>query len=721
MATFAQANEPRFTFHIAGKELMVVDLTVREAVSSPFEAQLRLASQDEIGFDDTVGKQALLTFYSGDTDRYLHGIVDRFIQNGMDGRFYLYHARVVPQIQMLALEQDCRIFQEKSVPDIVEEVLADSGVTSDLVEMRLQQTYASRDYCVQYRETDLNFVSRLLEEEGIFYFFEHSRDKHVMVLGDGTVNYQPIAGQGQVVFNPGGAMVAKEEAVVDFHLSKQIRSGKYTVRDFNFKNPALELTADKADSENTELEIYDYAAGHSTPEAGRTIAKVRLQQAMMHKERADGRSVVPRFVPGFSYTLSDHPMDGFNQEYLLVEVIHRGAQPQVLAEKATSETGTSYENAFVAVPSAVTVRPGKTVRKPVVEGVQTAIVTGQSGEEIYTDEHGRVKVQFHWDRQGQNDERSSCWIRVSQAWAGAGWGGMHIPRIGQEVIVDFIEGDPDRPIITGRVYHGTNTPPYALPDEKTKSTIKSESTLGGGGSNEIRFEDKKESEEIYIHAQKDENTAVGNDQGIMVGNDRLESIGRDRSLTVGRDKSEKIGRNKAINVTTGHTEMIGGTMNITVGSSLTETVGANYAETVGAAMELTVGAALAVTVGAAMAETVGGAKAESVGAHKAENIGAHKTLAIGGSLTESVGKNRSVTIGADIDETVGGKHKEEVGKSYMLKAKKIEIVGKDQINIKSGSAEIILKKNGDITIKGKKINIKGSSDVTIKGSKIKGN
>ena len=713
MATFTQANEPRFTFKIAGTELMVADLTVSEQISRPFEALLSLASEDEIHFDDTVGKPALLTMENGDADRYVHGVVDRFIQNGINGRFYLYQARVVPQIELLSLEQDCRIFQDKKVPEIVEEVLAESGVTSDLLDVRLQRTYASRDYCVQYRETDLDFISRLLEEEGIFYFFEHSQEKHVMVLGDGTVNYQPIAGQAQVVFNPGGAMVAVEEAVVAFHLSKQIRPGKYTVRDFNFKSPSLELTADNKDTENTKLEIYDYAAGHQTPEAGKAIAKVRLQQVMMNKERAEGHSVVPRFIPGFTFTLSDHPMDAFNQEYLLVGMVHNGAQPQVLAEKATSDRGTSYDNTFMAVPSAVTIRPERSIHKPLVEGVQTAIVTGPSGEEIYTDEHGRVKVQFHWDRLGGKDEKSSCWIRVSQSWAGAGWGAMHIPRIGQEVIVDFIEGDPDRPIITGRVYHGTNTPPYPLPDEKTKSTIKSDSSKGGGGSNEFRFEDKKGSEEVYIHGQKDWTIAIENDKNQSVGNNETLQVASNRTKSVGADQSETIGSNKTIQVGANHTESIGSNMTVTVAANKSETVGVNSAETIGAAKALTIGAAYQVTVGAAMNETVGAAKAEEVGAHK--------TVAVGGNVSEAIGGSRSLSLGKDSDINIGGKQIEKVGKEHSLDAKKIQFTAKDQITLKTGKAEIIMKKNGDITIKGKKISIKGSGDVIIKGSKIKEN
>jgi type VI secretion system secreted protein VgrG len=350
-----------------------------------------------------------------------------------------------------------------------------------------------------------------------------------------------------------------------------------------------------------------------------------------------------------------------------------------------------------------------------VQGPQTAIVVGPSGDEIYTDKYGRVKVSFHWDRYSKSDENSSCWVRVAQVWAGTKWGGIQIPRIGQEVIVEFLEGDPDQPIITGRVYNNDNMPPYDLPAEATQSGIKSRSTKGGNADNfnEIRFEDKKGEELVYFHAEKD--------QGIIVENDRAEFVGRDRSLEVGRDKSEKIDRNKTIQVASVHNEKIGKSMYVTIGSTLTESVGINYAETVGGAMELTVGGALAITVGAAMAETVGGAKTESIGGLKSETIAKNKTMNIGGNLTEKVDKNGDIEYVKDFIHKVGGKRDESVTKEYILKAKKIQLAADDQIHIKTGKAEIIMKKNGDITIKGKKINIKGSGDVIVKGSKIKEN
>jgi len=364
-----------------------------------------------------------------------------------------------------------------------------------------------------------------------------------------------------------------------------------------------------------------------------------------------------------------------------------------------------------------------------MQGPQTAIVVGVSGEEIDTDEFGRVKVQFRWDRLGKGNENSSCWVRVAQVWAGSAWGGMAIPRVGQEVIVDFIEGDPDRPIVTGRVYNADNMPPYPLPDKKTVSTIKSRSTKSGAADNfnEIRIEDKKGEEEIYIHAEKDHNTLVENNQSIKVGfdkhdkgdrllqvkNDETIEIGHDRTMTVGHDKTETVNHNKTIDVKGNHGEGIKGNMTITVAKNLTEAVTLNYSENVGAAMEL--------TVGGAMAETIGANKTQSIGHNSSSDVNNDLTLNVGKNYTEKIGENYTSEIEKDAAVKVGGKLANEVTKDFSISAAKVQVVANDEIVIKTGSAEISMKKNGDITIKGNNINIKGSGDVILKGSQIKEN
>ena len=689
MATLP-ANTTRASFSVEGTDLLVSAFEVRERISHPYQVSLDLASESEIQADDVIGKSAALTLDSDDGERYFHGVLSDFTQSGAAGRFFLYRARVVPSMALLALEQDVRIFQNKKVDAIIADIMDGAGISADLYDFRLQGTYPEREYCVQYRESDLDFISRLLETEGIFYFFEHSTDRHVMVFGDGTVNYQPISGENKVLYNSGGRMVAEEEAVSAFERTRRLHTGSYALQDYLFKNPALNLMATSKDTACGQYEYYDYPGGYAAKENGDALARVRLQQARIDGDVARGESNIARLVPGFTFTLSGHDIGDLNREYLVTEIIHKGAQPQVLGERTQTGEDSHYGNRFAAIPSTVTVRPGRTTPLPVVHGVHTAIVTGPSGEEIYTDEHGRVKIQFHWDRLGKKDEKSSCWIRVSQSWAGAGWGALFIPRIGQEVIVDFLEGNPDRPIITGSVYHGTNTPPYPLPDEMTKSTIKSETTKGGGGFNEIRFEDKKDKEEIFIHGQKDWTIAIENDKNQTVGHDETLTVSNNRTKTVEADQSESIGKNKSISVGKDHREDISENASVTIGKNETRTVNDKLSLTVGKSCS--------------------------------ENIGENHDLKVGKSASIDIGENHSLSAGKDSAVAVGKNYGLTVEKKITCRAgQDITIESDKEIVFKTGSASMTMKKNGDIIIKGGKITIKGSKDLVLKGSKISEN
>ena len=552
------ASEARYLFEIIGAtfELLVVDFAANERVSFPFQVNLSLASEDEIDFDDTVGREGLLTILGEAVDRYFHGVVNQFKQTGTRGRFYLYEANIVPRLWLLSMEHDCRILQNKSagenkkVEEIVTQILEDGGITSDHFAFRLQHRdqYEVREFCVQYRETDLNFVSRLLEGEGIFYFFEHADDKHLLVFGDSTVNYQPIAGEANVLFHVTDQMASEEESVYDFSFSREIHTGKASVRDFSFEKPTLVITGQHQDDDFQRLESYDYTGRHpdtkdAEQESAERKAQIRLQEAVVYKDRAEGQSFCSRFIPGFTFTLTGHERESLNQEYLLVEVVHTGSQPQVLEEQAGTDLGTQYSNQFLAIPSSVTIRPERKTPKPVVEGVQTAIVVGPTNEEIYTDDdgYGRVKVKFHWDRRDiEGEENRSCWLRVGQFWAGKGWGSVFLPRVGDEVLVNFLEGDPDSPIVVGSVYNEANKPLYTLPDEKTKSTIKTKTYPNDPGFNEIRFEDKKGEEQVFIHAQKDMSEVVENNQSISVGANQSVSVGANQSVSVGNDRTTTV-------------------------------------------------------------------------------------------------------------------------------------------------------------------------------------
>lgn len=499
-----------------GKDvLLLAGLRGTEAISAPFTFELAMLSENHsISFQDIVGKNATVSIVLADrSKRYFNGIISRFSQGrgggeeGGDPRFSAYRATMVPWFWLLLLTTDSRIFQKLSVPDIVEKIFKEKGFSD--FRMNLSGTYKKREYCVQYRETDFNFVSRLLEEEGIYYFFEHQEGKHVMILADSPTEHKPCPKQNKAYYQLSGSAKLEEDVITGLEAFREIRPVKVSLSDFNFliPNTSLEVNVpSQHQSRPEELEIYDYPGFHETKGEGDRQARLRMEEEEARVTRFTGLSTCRAFTSGYRFTLTGfYRNDMNNKEYVLTSVAHEASQE---FQDETAEL--SYNNFFTCIPHQVRFRPRRVAQKPTVHGSQTAIVVGPKGEEIYTDEHARVKVQFHWDREGKRDENSSCWIRVSQPWAGSGWGALSIPRVGHEVVVDFIEGDPDRPIITGSVYHGQNRPPYPLPDEKTKSTLKSDSSRGGGGFNEIRFEDKKGSEEIYVHAQKDHNTVVKN-------------------------------------------------------------------------------------------------------------------------------------------------------------------------------------------------------------------
>jgi type VI secretion system secreted protein VgrG len=610
-----------------------------------------------------------------------------------------------------------------TVPDIIKQVFADHPVADFTLE--LTSTYRKWTYCVQYRETDFNFVSRLMEQEGIYYYFEHSDGKHMLMLCDSPGAHQPFPGYAKIPFRPTDLRQEDRQYVWDLVTEQEVQPGAYALTDFDFTAPRKSLRATAKITRqhaHPDYEVFDYPGEYDVLGDGQRYAKLRNEEQQAAYEAVKGQSDAQGVCPGCTFELVDCPREDQNRELLVVSASYQVESDEYDSD-GTGATGPDFLCNFSAMDATEPFRPARLTPKPLVQGPQTAIVVGPSGEEIYTDQYGRVKVQFHWDRYGESNEKSSCWVRVSQPWAGKAWGGITIPRIGQEVIIEFLEGDPDQPIITGRVYNGDNPVPYALPANKTQSGMKSRSSPGGSPANfnEIRMEDKKGSEQLYIHAEKNEDIVVENDKTEAVGHDETRDIGNDTSLHVGRDKTETVDRHKIVQVAQNHTETVSGAMSVTVAKTLTEMVGINYSETVGGAMELTVGAALAITVGAVMSETVGGAKTEAVGGSKSESIGSNKTVTVVGNLTQSVKKDCKVTIDKDLTEEIKGKHQEQVKQDYMLQAKKIQLVADDEITLKTGSAEIVMKKNGDITLNGKKITVKGSGDVVIKGSKVTAN
>jgi type VI secretion system secreted protein VgrG len=734
-------------------KLLLRSITGSEAISQPFQYHLELLSEDDaIDFKCIVGQRVTVKLLLADASpRYFNGFISRFSQGARDGVLTSYHAEMVPWLWFLTRTADCRIFQKKSVPDIIQQIFKDLGFTD--FKLNLYSTFQPRDYCVQYRETDFHFVSRLMEQVGIYYFFEHDDTKHNLILGNDPNVHKDCPGQPKVRYELTAGGWQDDDVITEWRLEEAFRPGSWAQTDYNFETPSTSLLV--ALSGANKYEIYDYPGDYAARGDGDTLTKVRLEEDTTPTLVAQGTSDCRAFVTGHKFTLQDHYRPDLNQPYVITSVNHRASQGGDYGGGAMDglDKEFTYQNTFACIPASVTFRPGRITPRPTVRGCQTAMVVGPGGEEIHTDKYGRVKVQFHWDREGKRNENSSCWVRVSHPWAGKGWGAVSIPRIGQEVVVDFLEGDPDQPIIVGRVYNAESMPPYGLPAGAVVSGVKSNSTKGGGGYNEIVMDDTKGTELIRVHAQydkdkvvehdervhvkhdrteavdNDETITIGHDrkeevkhdEKIRIGNDKTEVVNHDRTLQVDHDKTETVVHNKRIQVGGDHSENIDGAMTVIIGSTLTENVLVNYAESVAGAMEITVGAALAITAGGAMAETVGAIKAETVGGNKTENIGGNKTFLVGKDLTETVTGNFKRKVDKDVMQQVTGKQRIEVTKECMVTAKKIQITADDEIHLKTGSAEILLKKNGDITMNGKKITVKGSGDVIVKGSKIKEN
>ncbi len=593
------ANVSQFILTVGGVEFLVSEFEAMEEISTLYGIDLSLASEEDVQLSDMAGQPGLLKILGNPDDRFFHGIISEFRQTETQGRFFTYQARIVPQIFVLSLRKDCRIFQEKSVKDIVEQILNDAGIPGDTFEFRLQGTYETREYCVQYREKDLDFISRLLEEEGIFYFFEHAEDKTTLVFGDGTVNYVPIPGEAEIEFHPESGVVPDTSYMYKFEKSRQIRSGKVTLRDNDFKKPSMDLTChlDTGD-DDAQLSIFDYPGVYIDKGKGGNYVQVRLEEAGTFKERVEGKSNCPRFTAGHTFDLKEHDRNELNATYLLVKVNHKGFQPAVLAEHADTDVDEGYNNEFLAIPSDITFRPTQRTPKAKVDGLQTAEVVGPDGEEIYCDEHGRVKVWFRWDHAEEEIDKRSCWIRVCQIMAGGSWGGMWIPRIGHEVVVDFLEGNPDRPLIIGQVYNGANPPPYGLPDEKTKSTIKSNSSIGGGGFNEMRFEDKKGEEQIFMHAEK------SYDQ--KVKGSRRETVGGNRHLTVNKKKLEYVEEDKHLHVHGAFNEKTDATKSLTIDGDYLGKIGPKWAMDVQQEIHLKSGIKIVIEAGTEVTMKAGG-------------------------------------------------------------------------------------------------------------------
>jgi len=626
--------------------LMLNSMLAREQVSGLFEYELTVVSEDEnIDLYKILGEHARVEFeLPGGGMRYFSGHIAEFSFASFRDNLAEYRIVLRPWLWLLTRASNNRIFQGKTVPDIIKQVCQDHGFTD--IDNRLSGQYAERVFCVQYNETDFDFLSRLMEEEGIYYFFEHEEAKHTAVLADAPSAHETFGKYDVVPWYPPDAHDHRErEHLDDWSMARGVRSGKFTQRDFDFTKPGanLEVVSRIAKPHaQAEFEQYQYPGGYSEVQKGEAIARTRLEADQADHEVLQGRGNARGLMPGFLFTLELFPRDDQNREYLITHVTHRLHQGGYDAGGADANDDFEYGCSLQAMPSSEPYRPPRTTPRPVVHGPQTAIVVGESGEEIWTNEHGQVKVQFHWDRDGKNDQDSSCWVRVSQSWAGKQWGAQFLPRIGHEVIVEFLEGDPDRPIITGSVYNAENKPPYELPGNATQSGIKTRSSKSGtrDNFNEIRFEDKKGSEQLYMHAEKNMDTRVENCQTV--------NVDVNRSVTVGNDEKHHVKNNREKNVDVDETTMIGKNREATIGLNEKLTVGSERTKTIGTSETSTIGTNRSTTVAVNDTLTTGVNFSATAGAMLSMKAGAVMSLDAGGAMTLKAGGPISISSAAGV-------------------------------------------------------------------------
>jgi len=610
-------------------DLLLDALEGSEGISELFKFHLHMRSgSTSLAADSVVGKAMTVTMQvEGSTARYVNGIVARFTQSGFDQDFANYQAEVVPMLWLLTLSRDRKVFQAKSVADVVKAVLGEFGITfSD----KLTQTYAALDYVVQYDETAFDFISRLMEQAGIFYFFTHTSSAHTMVLGDASSNFADCTGAAKVRFFPQTGMHNAIDTVSRFAYEKSITLKKAVVNDYDFTKPSTTLEGEHAATAGSG-EMYEFAAGHLTVAAGTAIAKLRVEASQVNAAVLRGDSFCYPFVAGAKFTLSGHFVTALNAGFVLRRVHHTAREDL-------------YTNSFEAFPVATPFRPPVQTARPRAVGCETALVCGPSGEEIWTDKHGRVKVQFPWDRDGAKDDKSSIWIRVAQSVAGKGFGALFLPRVGQEVVITYLNGDPERPLVTGCVYNGENATPATLPANQTQTILRTRTSKDGTAGNELRFEDKKDAEELYLHAQKDMLTEIENalTTTIKKGAEIHTLQEGDRTVDVQKGKEiHKVKGTRALTVTGDETR--------TNSAKFTHKVTGDYALTIDGKLTITVTGAIDIKSSAAVTEESGTSFTIKAGTALTAKSGTELTNQAGTNLTNKAGMKMVNQAGVQLD------------------------------------------------------------------------
>lgn len=735
-----------FECEASSTDWAVVEARITEELNDPYRLSLLLRAEGaDVDASEMLAEPCTVTIARNDLETKYPGIV-HWIEDvaESDSATTDVSIEVSAAFWMLSQTRKTRVFQNKTVPEILDEVL-DAGLSpyDRKHDSDLQRSYPTCEYRVQYDESDFSFCERLMEEEGIAYRFDREGSAETMFLTDdphASVDVESVDGKDV----PFAGSRGLRESVDKFTRHLAMRPTKVSMRHFNWTLPSLPIEEEKEGSEDgpepdggaigPEREIYchdlapptltDYTDndGYQANDAA-DQCQIRRERSVRDRLAIHGSSTVIGFRAGGRFGLVGHALEG---DYLLTKVTHT---------LGFGGSRTDYDNHFVCIPAETAYRPERRTPKPRVTGIETATVVGPSGQEIHTDKHGRIRVQFHWDREGQKDDHSSCFIRVVQPWAGAGWGFVFIPRIGMEVTVAFVQGDPDRPIVTGTVYNGENPTSYEMPSEMTKSTIRTNSSPGGGGYNELSFEDKAGEEEIFLQAQKNLREAIKNNHAKSVGADHSVSIGNDQTLTVSNNRTTEVGNDKAETVSNNKTTTVAANFDETIGGNTTQSVSGDKSASVGGSKKLNVTAKFDQIVGGMKAIKVGGLFSEQVGGSRSSTVVGAWSATAGLSAKLQSAKNvtvkaqDNVEVSADKNLTIKSAEDfvQSSEKKMSISAKEdFSLVGEkkavieitEELTIKVGSAQIDLKKNGDIVIKGAKISVKGSGDVVIKGSKV---
>ncbi|MBT5390654.1 MAG: type VI secretion system tip protein VgrG [Alphaproteobacteria bacterium] len=686
--------------------MILTKLEGTESISQPFCFDLEMYSfSSNLKVESVLGKTATITMSFKSEKRYISGIIGEFIQEttfgaeGKDKGVTNYRAKLYPEFWVSQFNSDCRIFQNKQTISIIKEVLEEHKVSS-VKDSTTSRGKDMREFCVQYNESAFNYVSRLMEAEGIYYFFSFANGRHTLTMGDSIDGHPKVPGSDKNFLYQYGKGLPPFNTVLSCDLQHQVVPKKYSLNDYNFETPKTSLLANSV-GKGLGGDVYHYPGGYQKHNAGEGFTKVRIESTEWPEYIVGGKSTVPFFTAGHQFSLKGHKRRDANTTYVLLSVTHKASYD------ADSESYI-YSNEYTAFPAKTPYCPQLATPIPKVYGSQTALVTGKSGEEIWTNKYGQIKVKFHWDRLGKDNETSSCWVRVAQGWAGGKWGMLYTPRIGQEVVVSFLNGDPDRPLVTGSVYNGQDLPPY-LPSDPTKSTIKSNTSKGGKGFNEMRFEDKKGKEEYYMHAQKDMNIDIIQDrtttiekgnctttikegsrktelsaQGSGEGNDTLlltkgnlkttltkgnESKtltegNKSLTMTKGNESKTLTEGNKTLTMTKGNQEITmakgnltktlsDGNRTTTIQGNDTSTVSKNYVLTIGGNLSIEVTGTINITAGEDISMEAGGAMDATAGGDMSLAAGGVIEADAGGAINAAAGEGVNVEAAAEITLDAG--------------------------------------------------------------------